>query len=225
MGAHLPAAAQRAFRKGIRRARAQTPFMRLVRFAIDGRIKSGTIEDDSAVAGGERWPLARVKLLAPCVPSKIIGVGRNYADHEAELAVVIGKRCHGVPKSQAFDVVAGYTVCNDVTARDLQESDGQWARAKGFDTFAPLGPWIVTGLDPAALRVRTSLNGTLRQDCPTSKLIFDVPTLIEYISAAFTLEPGDVIATGTPSGIGPMQRGDQVSVEIAGIGTLTNRVV
>ncbi|HME80858.1 MAG TPA: fumarylacetoacetate hydrolase family protein [Candidatus Eremiobacteraceae bacterium] len=239
--------------------------MRLVRFAIDGRIKSGTIEDDSAVAGGERWPLARVKLLAPCVPSKIIGVGRNYADHaaelgnalpkepllflkapsalndpdgdivypsqsrrvdyEGELAVVIGKRCHGVPKSQAFDVVAGYTVCNDVTARDLQESDGQWARAKGFDTFAPLGPWIVTGLDPAALRVRTSLNGTLRQDCPTSKLIFDVPTLIEYISAAFTLEPGDVIATGTPSGIGPMQRGDQVSVEIAGIGTLTNRVV
>jgi 2-keto-4-pentenoate hydratase/2-oxohepta-3-ene-1,7-dioic acid hydratase in catechol pathway len=239
--------------------------MRLIRFAIDGQVKSGTIDDESAVADGQRWPLTRVKLLAPCVPSKIIGVGRNYADHaaelgnappkepllflkapsslndpngdiiyppqsrrvdyEGELAVVIGKRCHAVPKAQAFDVIAGYTICNDVTARDLQESDGQWARAKGFDTFAPLGPWIVTELDPAALRVRTSLNGTLVQDCPTSKLIFKIPTLIEYISAAFTLEPGDVIATGTPSGVGPMQRGDQVSVEIEGIGTLTNRVV
>jgi 2-keto-4-pentenoate hydratase/2-oxohepta-3-ene-1,7-dioic acid hydratase in catechol pathway len=226
---------------------------------------SGRIEGDEAVLDGGRFPLGEVKLLAPCTPSKIIGVGRNYADHaaelgnelpkepllflkapsslndpdgaivyppqssrvdyEGELAVVIGRRCHNVAKSGAADVILGYTICNDVTARDLQQSDGQWARAKGFDTFAPLGPHIVTGLDPAGLRVRTRLNDALKQDCPTSKLIFDVPTLIEYISAAFTLEPGDVIATGTPSGIGPMQPGDVVTVEIEGIGTLTNHVV
>jgi 2-keto-4-pentenoate hydratase/2-oxohepta-3-ene-1,7-dioic acid hydratase in catechol pathway len=226
---------------------------------------AGRIEGDEAVLDGGRFPLGEVKLLAPCTPSKIIGVGRNYADHaaelgnelpkepllflkapsalndpdgaivyppqssrvdyEGELAVVIGRRCHNVSKSSAADVILGYTICNDVTARDLQQTDGQWARAKGFDTFAPLGPHIVTGLDPAGLRVRTRLNAELKQDCPTSKLIFDVPTLIEYISAAFTLEPGDVIATGTPSGIGPMQPGDVVAVEIEGIGTLTNHVV
>jgi 2-keto-4-pentenoate hydratase/2-oxohepta-3-ene-1,7-dioic acid hydratase in catechol pathway len=226
---------------------------------------SGRIEGDEAVLDGGRFPLGEVKLLAPCTPTKIIGVGRNYADHaaelgnelpkepllflkapsslndpdgaivyppqssrvdyEGELAVVIGRRCHNVAKSGAADVILGYTICNDVTARDLQQSDGQWARAKGFDTFAPLGPHIVNGLDPAGLRVRTRLNDALKQDCPTSKLIFDVPTLIEYISAAFTLEPGDVIATGTPSGIGPMQPGDVVTVEIEGIGTLTNHVI
>jgi 2-keto-4-pentenoate hydratase/2-oxohepta-3-ene-1,7-dioic acid hydratase in catechol pathway len=226
---------------------------------------AGRVEGDEALLDGARFPLGEVRLLAPCTPSKIIGVGRNYADHaaelgnelpkepllflkapsalndpdgdivyppqsarvdyEGELAVVIGRRCRDVPKAGAADVILGYTVCNDVTARDLQQTDGQWARAKGFDTFAPLGPCIVTDLDPASLHVRTRLNGVVRQDCPTSKLIFDVPTLVEYISAAFTLEPGDVIATGTPSGIGPMQPGDVVTVEIEGIGALTNRVV
>ncbi len=239
--------------------------MKLIRFAVDGREFSGALEGDMATADGISRPLASVTLLAPCTPSKIIGVGRNYADHaaelgnelpkepllflkapsslnsqhgdikypiqskrvdyEGELAVVIGKRCRDVLKARAADVILGYTICNDVTARDLQNSDGQWARAKGFDTFAPLGPCIVPGLDPASLRVRTTLNGELKQDCPVSKLIFDVPTLIEYISAAFTLEPGDVIATGTPSGIGPMRPGDTVTVEIEGIGALTNRVV
>lgn len=239
--------------------------MKLIRFAADDRIHNGTLENGYAVADGAHWPLERIALLVPCLPSKIIGVGRNYADHaaemgnplpkepllffkapsalndpdgdivyprqsrrvdyEGELAVVIGRRCRDVPKSRALEVVQGYTICNDVTARDLQESDGQWARAKGFDTFAPLGPCIVTDLDPGSTRVRTRLNGTVKQDCPTDKLIFDVASLIEYISAAFTLEPGDVIATGTPSGVGPMQPGDEVSVEIEGIGTLTNRVV
>jgi 2-keto-4-pentenoate hydratase/2-oxohepta-3-ene-1,7-dioic acid hydratase in catechol pathway len=238
--------------------------MKLIRFTVDGRVREGAIEGDDARTGSDRWPLAHVTLLAPCLPTKIIGVGRNYADHaaemgnplpkepllflkapsalndpggdivyprqsrrvdyEGELAVVIGKRCRDVSRADALGAILGYTICNDVTARDLQETDGQWARAKGFDTFAPLGPCIVTGLDPAALRVQTRLNGELKQDCPTTKLIFDIPALIEYISAAFTLEPGDVIATGTPSGVGPMQRGDEVSVTIEGIGTLTNRV-
>lgn len=240
--------------------------MKYVRFkTADGRIAQGTLEGDHVVADGVRHPAASVQLLAPCVPTKIIGVGRNYADHaaemgneppkepllffkppsslnrpggdiayppqssrvdyEGELAVVIGKQCSNASRKQALDFVLGYTICNDVTARDLQESDGQWARAKGFDTFAPLGPCIVTDLDPSALRVQTSLNGALVQDCATNLLIFDVPALIEYISAAFTLEPGDVISTGTPSGVGPMKPGDVVTVRIKGIGELTNRVV
>jgi len=238
--------------------------MKSIRFWVGGETLSGTIDGETAVSQSGRWPLSDVRLLAPVLPSKIIGVGRNYADHaaelgnplpkepllffkapsalldpgadivyprqstrvdyEGELAVVIGRRCRNVLRADAHGVIAGYTICNDVTARDLQERDGQWARAKGFDTFAPLGPCVVSDLDPAALRIETRLNGVLKQDCPTSKLIFDVPALIEYISAAFTLEPGDVIATGTPSGIGPMQRGDEVSVTIEGIGTLTSRV-
>ena len=119
----------------------------------------------------------------------------------------------------------GYTICNDITARDLQKSDGQWARAKGFDGFAPIGPCIATGIDPSALHVRTRVNGVTKQDASTSSLIFDVPTLVEYISAAFTLEPGDVISTGTPAGIGPVQPGDVVEVEIDGIGVLRNTIV
>jgi 2-keto-4-pentenoate hydratase/2-oxohepta-3-ene-1,7-dioic acid hydratase in catechol pathway len=239
--------------------------MRLIRCSLAGRTVSGHIENGDAVIDGARYPLEQVTLLAPCTPSKIIGVGRNYADHaaemgnplpekpllflkapsavtgpeseivyppqssrvdyEGELAVVIGRRCRDVPRTRASEVIAGYTICNDVTARDLQETDGQWARAKGFDTFAPLGPWIETDLDPKSTSVHTSLNGAVKQSCPTSKLIFDVPFLVEYISAAFTLEVGDVISTGTPSGVGPMKPGDVVTVEIDGIGTLTNRVV
>ena len=122
-------------------------------------------------------------------------------------------------------VVLGFTIVNDVTARDLQKSDGQWARAKGFDTFAPIGPWIVSDFQWQGVRLTTRLNGTIKQDASTASMLFDVPALIEYITAAFTLEPGDVIATGTPSGVGPMQAGDTVAVEIEGIGTLTNRVV
>lgn len=166
-------------------------------------------------------------------PSAVIDPGADIVyphqssrvDYEGELGVVIGRRCRNIGRQQALEYVRGYTIVNDVTARDLQATDGQWARAKGFDTFAPLGPFVVDGLEWNAMRVRTLLNGGVKQDAPTSSMIFGVPQLIEYISAAFTLEPGDVIATGTPSGVGPMQPGDVVRVEIDGIGALENRVV
>jgi 2-keto-4-pentenoate hydratase/2-oxohepta-3-ene-1,7-dioic acid hydratase in catechol pathway len=148
--------------------------------------------------------------------------------YEGELAVVIGRICRDVPPEQATDVIHGYTVANDVTARDLQRSDGQWSRAKGFDSFCPLGPWVETDLDPhdfsVGRSVQTHLNGDLVQDGNTRDLIFDVPSLVAHISAAMTLLPGDVILTGTPEGVGPMQVGDEVEVSIAGIGALTNRV-
>jgi len=238
---------------------------RFVRFVgLDGTPREGSVDDSGAVEGS-RIGLDGLKLLAPCLPSKIVCVGRNYAEHaretgstpptepllffkppsavigpgddivyprqskrvdyEGELAVVIGRRCRDVMADRARDYIRGFTVFNDVTARDLQRTDDQWARAKGFDTFAAIGPCIVDGLDPSALRIRTTLNGEVKQDAPTSEMLFDVYTLIEFASAAFTLEPGDVVATGTPSGIGPMQPGDEVTVEIEGIGKLTNRVV
>lgn len=148
--------------------------------------------------------------------------------YEGELAVVIGRICRDVPPERATDVIFGYTVANDVTARDLQRSDGQWSRAKGFDTFCPLGPWIEDDLDPhdfaEGRAVQTYLNGDLVQDGNTKDLVFDIPTLIAYISSAMTLLPGDVILTGTPEGVGPMNVGDEIEVSIAGIGALTNRV-
>jgi len=145
--------------------------------------------------------------------------------YEGELAVVIGRICRDVPVSRVADVIYGYTVGNDVTARDLQARDGQWARAKGFDSFCPLGPWIETQLDPSDLEVRTDLNGDAKQRARTSMMIFDVPTVVAYITSFMTMLPGDVILTGTPAGVGPMRPGDDVSVTIEGIGTLTNRVV
>jgi 2-keto-4-pentenoate hydratase/2-oxohepta-3-ene-1,7-dioic acid hydratase in catechol pathway len=147
--------------------------------------------------------------------------------YEGELAVVIGRICKEVPTSRVSEVIFGYTVANDVTARDLQKTDGQWARAKGYDTFCPLGPWISTHqeLDEvAALAIRTSLDGELRQDGNTKDLIFTIPELVAYISSYTTLLPGDVILTGTPSGVGPMLPGQVVSIDIEGIGTLTNPV-
>ena len=150
-------------------------------------------------------------------------------DFEGELAVVIGRICREVPAEQATDVIFGYTIANDVTARDLQKSDGQWSRAKGFDSFCPLGPWIETDLDPhdfaEGRSVRTYLNGDLKQDGSTKDLIFDIPTLVAHITAAMTLLPGDVILTGTPEGVGPMNAGDEVEISIQGIGNLTNKVV
>ncbi|GAA3009573.1 fumarylacetoacetate hydrolase family protein [Actinokineospora diospyrosa] len=214
---------------------------------------------------GRKWPLADTRLLAPILPSKVICVGKNYADHakemggeapanpvifmkpsttvigpgaairlpadssrvdfEGELAVVIGMPCRDVPRAKAKDVVLGYTIANDVTARDQQQADGQWTRAKGHDTFCPLGPWITTGVDPADLALRTSVDGELKQDSTTSLLLHDVPTLIEWVSRVMTLLPGDVILTGTPAGVGPITAGQQVSVTIDGLGTLTNPVV
>ena len=210
--------------------------------------------------------LADVRLLAPVLPrSKVVGIGRNYAAHaaemgndvpseplmflkpntsvvgpgdpifyppqtsdlhyEGELAVVIGRICRDVPPEQATDVIHGYTIANDVTARDLQRSDVQFTRAKGFDSFCPLGPWIETVLDPTDLRLVTRVNGEIKQDGRTSQMIHDVATQISFISAVMTLLPGDVILTGTPAGVGPIVAGDTVSVEIEGIGTLSNPVV
>jgi 2-keto-4-pentenoate hydratase/2-oxohepta-3-ene-1,7-dioic acid hydratase in catechol pathway len=210
--------------------------------------------------------LAEARLLSPVLPrSKVVGIGRNYAAHaaemgtgvpeeplmflkpntsvvgpgdpvfyprqsedvhfEGELAVVISRICRDVPEQKSADVIHGYTVANDVTARDLQCRDGQFTRAKGFDSFCPLGPWVETDLDVSDLRVQTFLNGEVKQDGRTSDLIFDVPTLIAYVTSVMTLLPGDVILTGTPEGVGPMQPGDEVEVSISGLGNLTNKVV
>jgi len=147
-------------------------------------------------------------------------------DYEAELAVVIGKTARNIKEADFRDYVLGYTCINDVTARDLQKKGGQWTRAKGFDTFAPLGPWIETDIaDPNNLTVQGYLNGERRQHSNTSNLIFPVSTLVSFISRIMTLLPGDIIATGTPSGVGPMQIGDVVEIRVEGVGALRNRLV
>lgn len=168
-------------------------------------------------------------------PSAVIGHGdkiiypdsSSRVDYEAELAVVIGKRCKNIPASKVEDVIAGYTCFNDVTARDLQQKDGQWTRAKSFDTFAPFGPYIASPdeLDVTDAKIACRINGETRQASSTSNLIFNIPYLIEFITEIMTLEVGDLIATGTPAGVGEMQRGDIVEVEIPGIGILRNEVV
>jgi 2-keto-4-pentenoate hydratase/2-oxohepta-3-ene-1,7-dioic acid hydratase in catechol pathway len=151
--------------------------------------------------------------------------GYERVDYEGELGVVIARRARRVPVAEALDVVLGFTCINDVTVRDLQKKDVQYTRAKGFDTFCPIGPEIVPGLDPAKLRLRTRVNGVVRQDASTSDLIFDVPTVLSFVSHHMTLEPGDVICTGTPAGVGNLAPGDVVEVEIEGIGVLRNHVV
>lgn len=207
--------------------------------------------------------LDEVRLLAPVLPrSKVVCIGKNYADHakemggevpaepiiflkpntsvigpgetinwpamsdridyEGELALVIGRICKDVPKERAHEVIFGYTIANDVTARDLQSRDGQWTRAKGFDTFCPLGPWIETDYNVSDQQIKTSVDGEIKQDSDLSHMIFDIPTIINFVSSVMTLFPGDVILTGTPSGIGPMKAGAKVTVEIEGIGALTN---
>jgi len=214
----------------------------------------------------QQVPLSQVRLLAPVLPrSKVVGIGRNYAAHaaemggdvpaeplmflkpntsvvgpgdpvfyprqsqevhyEGELAVVIGRICRDVAPERVAEVIHGYTVANDVTARDLQRGDVQFTRAKGFDSFCPLGPWIETELDTSDLKVQTFLNGDVVQDGSTKDMVFDVAALVAYVSSVMTLLPGDVILTGTPSGVGPMNVGDEVEVSIAGIGSLTNKVV
>jgi len=213
----------------------------------------------------ETFLLEDVRLLAPVIPrSKVVCVGKNYADHaaemggevpeepiifikpntsvigpndiiqwpssseridhEAELAVVISKICKEVPREKAKDVIFGYTVANDVTARDLQKKDGQWSRAKGFDTFCPIGPWIDTEFVPGSQLVTAKVNGELKQSAPLSDMVFDVPFIIEFVTKVMTLLPGDVILTGTPSGIGPMSAGGEVEVAVEGLGSLKNKV-
>lgn len=253
--------------------------MRIARYRHEDAVRFGVVEGGEIlelpghpfVAPGETLTttgvvhdLDAVRLLAPVLPSKVIGIGRNYADHaaemgspappapllflkpttavigpdeaivlpaesaevhhEAELAVVIGRLCRRVSAEQALGVVLGYTCANDVTARDLQRSDGQWTRAKGFDTFCPLGPWIDTDLDPAAALVECEVNGVTTQSASTASLIHSVPALIAAVSAVMTLLPGDVILTGTPAGVGPVTRGDEVAVTVGGVGTLVNLV-
>jgi 2-keto-4-pentenoate hydratase/2-oxohepta-3-ene-1,7-dioic acid hydratase in catechol pathway len=184
-----------------------------------------------ALEMGKPLPAEPLLFLKP--PSALVPSGGRIhrpagfarVDHEAELGVVIGRRAARVARAQALDVVMGYCCVNDVTVRELQAQDGQWARAKGFDTFCPLGPRVVAGLDPAALRVRARVNGETRQDSTTADLIFDVPALIAFISTYMTLEPGDVISTGTPAGVGNLAVGDVVEIEIDGIGILRNEVV
>jgi 2-keto-4-pentenoate hydratase/2-oxohepta-3-ene-1,7-dioic acid hydratase in catechol pathway len=185
---------------------------------------------DHAEELGMSVPDEPVIFLKP--PSAVIGpedairypASSSRVDYEAELGVVVKNRIRNVSKEEAPSHIAGYTCFNDVTARDLQKKDVQWTRAKSFDTFAPVGPWIETELDPSDLRIRAFLNGELRQDSRTSEFIFTVPELVSFISGVMTLYPGDVIATGTPSNIGPMEAGDEVVVEIEGIGYLRNSV-
>ena len=148
----------------------------------------------------------------------------QQVEHEAELALVIGKVAKDVPREKAFDVVFGYTCGNDVTARDQQRADVQFTRSKGYDSFCPIGPWIETEFDPAAVGVRALVNGQTRQDGNTRDMIFDIPTVISFISHVMTLMPGDVILTGTPEGVGKLSDGDTVTVAIDGIGELVNPV-
>ena len=206
-----------------------------------------------------------VRILAPVIPrSKVVCVGKNYADHaaemgsdvpkqpviflkpntsvvgpndtiqwprmservdfEGELAIVISRICKDVPAAKVSDVIFGYTIANDVTARDLQKIDGQWNRAKGFDTFCPLGPWIETEFEVGDQKIITTLNGEVKQSEPLTSMIFKIPQIIEFITSVMTLLPGDVILTGTPAGIGPMPAGAEVIVTIEGIGSLSNKV-
>jgi 2-keto-4-pentenoate hydratase/2-oxohepta-3-ene-1,7-dioic acid hydratase in catechol pathway len=152
------------------------------------------------------------------------GVGR--VDYEAEIGVVIGRRARNVPAAEAWSFVSALVPINDVTARDLQATDGQWTRAKGFDSFCPVGtPVPLEQIDRGALRVRTRVNGETRQDAPASDMVFDIPRLVAHISGIMTLEPGDLIATGTPDGIGPLAPGDEVVVEVHGVGSVSNPVV
>lgn len=165
-------------------------------------------------------------------PTSVIGPGdlierpaqSARVDYEAEMAIVIGRKCRNVSVKRSLDCVLGYTCLNDVTARDLQSKDGQWTRAKSFDTFCPIGPWIVTGIDPDDLSVESYLNGKLKQHSNTKNLIFKTAQIVSFVSEVMTLLPGDVIATGTPPGIGPMKNGDEIKIKIGKIGTLVNKV-
>ena len=250
--------------------------MRICRVAVGDELHYGVIEGEAVALlsshpfgpfepEGRVLPLADVRLVAPVLPSKVIAVGRNYADHaremgnevpaapmiflkpstsvigpgepialpwqseqvehEAELAVVIGRLCRDVPEERVAEVVLGYTCANDVTARDLQRTDGQWGRAKGFDSFCPIGPWIETSVDLDDADITCLVNGELRQSGTTGDMVRDVVGLVSWISSVMTLLPGDVILTGTPAGVGPIVAGDTVSVSIDGIGTLTNPVI
>ena len=254
----------------------QDPQYGIIELAIDGGDNPDSIATltSDPLAGvavnytGERHDLDEVRLLSPVIPrSKVIGVGKNYADHaaemggevpeapllffkpntsvigpnetiirpagvtdlqyEGELAVVIGRICKQVPVERVPDVIFGYTIGNDVTARDWQRTDGQWARAKGSDTFLPLGPWINTHLtleEAGKLEIETRLGDDVKQQGSTSQMVRGIAELVSYITQSITLLPGDVILTGPPAGVGPMEPGDEVHVSVTGLGTLSNPV-
>ena len=178
-------------------------------------------------------PVPEEPLLFMKPPSSVVGPNEDVVypalstrvDHEAELVAVVGRTAHRVPASDAWAVIGGYTCGNDVTARDIQKSDGQWTRGKGFHTFCPLGPFIETDYDPTDVNVVCKVNGETRQDGHTRDMIFDIPYLIEYITRFTRLEIGDVIMTGTPEGVASVEVGDEMTVEVAGLGSLTNRIV
>lgn len=200
--------------------------------ALPGKVVAvGLNYRDHAEELGMEIPAEPVLFLKP--RTSVIGPGEaivmperaKQVDYEAELAVVIGRKCRGVPAERADEVVFGYTCANDVTARDLQRLDGQWTRAKSFDTFCPLGPFIETELDPSDLKVEALVNGTVKQSSSTARMIFGVPELVSFISGVMTLEAGDVILTGTPPGVGPLSPGDSVTIRVEGVGELTNPVM
>lgn len=248
--------------------------MKFARYEADGEIGYGVVEGELVrritlppfgpyEITDRIHAVAAIKLLPPVAPSKVIGIGLNYASHlgdrpipdrpgpfwkspsatigpdetiilpseagkvdaEGELVVVMGREAKRVNKEEALDYVLGYTCGNDVSAREWQANDLQWWRAKGSDTFGPLGPFIVTGLDPSRLELRTRLNGEEKQFSPTSDLIFDVPTIVSFVSRVVTLQPGDVIYTGTPGHAPQLHTGDIVEVEVAEIGVLRNSVI
>jgi len=214
---------------------------------------------------GDALHIDDVKLMAPVTPQKIVCVGRNYAehaaelgneippepliffkppssligpdeaviypsiservDHEGELALVIGQRCRHLAEEDAADVIFGYTLANDVTARDLQKQDGQWTRGKGFDTFCPVGPWIDTQFNPANRAIRCLVNDTVRQNGNTGLMIYSIGRVLAFVTQFMTLEPGDLVLTGTPAGVGPVQPGDVMTVEVSGLGMLSNPVI
>ena len=242
--------------------------MKSVRFRDPaGAIRQGTLEEGSIRFGNQRYEFDsdEIDILPPCDPSKIVCIGRNYADHaaemdsdvpnrpllflkppntlaahgdtvtvpagkaridyEAELGVVIGAQCRHVPVSEAMDVVAGFTCVNDLSNRDDQRQEQNWVRGKAFDGAAPIGPVLATPDEvPEDAFVRSRVNGELKQDGSRNQLIFSIPELIAEITAYLTLEPGDVIATGTPEGVGPLEDGDVVEIQVEGVGTLEHRV-
>jgi 2-keto-4-pentenoate hydratase/2-oxohepta-3-ene-1,7-dioic acid hydratase in catechol pathway len=185
-------------------------------------------EMGGGIGGSSEDPIIFLKpntaIIGPNAPI-MLPADANPVHHEGELAAVIGRPCKDVPAARAAENILGYTIGNDVTARDQQRKDGQWTRGKGHDTFCPVGPWIVTDIDPSDLDLRTEVNGEVRQHSRTSMLIHDVGAIVEWVSAVMTLLPGDLILTGTPEGVGPIEAGDTVSVTIEGIGTLTNPVI
>ncbi len=242
--------------------------MKIIRYSLNPNTPSTAANSDPGVRHGDYSELPPgARLLPPCSPSKIVCVGRNYAEHakelgnevpaepliflkppssliasgdaivypklsqrvdfEGELGVVIGKRARNVASDDASSYILGYTCVNDVTARDLQKKDGQWTRGKGFDTFCAVGPYIIpqAEADFASFRVRTFVDGEKKQDGSVTEMLFSVNAVIAYITSFMTLEPGDLIATGTPPGVGPMLPGSRVQIDIAGLGVLENHVV